>query len=111
MDQAASPAPSLRPASAGFRVWHFWLLSGLVAVAIVEIQNTRQADAKLIGLAVGGFVLYALLGWGGWRFARRFRSRLGAMTLLAIYLAGMAGLYFVATVAYLVIEQAYRYGF
>lgn len=111
MARAASPVPSLSPASSGFRIWHLWLLSGLVAVAIVEIQSVRQADAKLIGLTTGGFVLYALMGCGGWRFARRFRSRLGAMPLLAVYLSGMATLYFVATVTYLVIEHAYRFGF
>jgi hypothetical protein len=112
MTQPITPAASIRsaPPAFGFRVWHLWLLSVLVAVAIVNIQDQHHNEPALIGLAVAGFVLYGLLGWGGWRLARSFRSRLGAVPLLAVYLAAMAALFLVATIVYLVIEHAYLFG-
>ena len=78
-----------------------------VAVAIVNIQDQRRSEPALLALAAGGFLLYGLMGWVGWRVAQRFESRLGATVLLILYLAVMAGFFLVATVIYLVIEQAY----
>ncbi len=105
-----SAADQSTPAPAGFRVWHLWLISVLVGVAIVNIQDQRRSEPLLIGLAVGGFVVYALLGWCGWRIARRFRGRLAPVPLLVIYLVAMSALFLAATVAYLFIEYAYLYG-
>jgi hypothetical protein len=112
MTQPITPAASIRsaPPAVGFRVWHLWLLSGLVAVAIVNIQDQRRSEPTLIVIVVAGFVLYALLGWGGWRFARRFRTTVGAVPVLAVYFATMAALFLVATIVYLVIEHAYLFG-
>src|SRR4051812_1381896 len=67
------PSPSERHETPprGLRVWHLWLLSLFVAVAIVNIQDQRRSEPALIALATAGFVLYGLIGWAGWRLARR----------------------------------------
>jgi hypothetical protein len=98
--------PSSRPL-AGLRVWHLALLVLFVAVAIRNIQDQGRREPALIALAVAGFVAYGLLGWLGWRLARRFEARIGATALLALYLVAMSALFLVATVVYLLIE--YRY--
>ncbi len=92
------------------KVWHLALLVGFVAVAIAQIQDQRMIEPALIALAGAGFAAYWVLGWMGWRLARRFEGRIGAVALLLLYLAGMAALFLVATVAYLVIEHAYLGG-
>jgi hypothetical protein len=79
-------------------------------VAIVNIQDQRRSEPALIALAAAGFVLYGLIGWVGWRLARRLERRLGSVALLAAYLSAMAGLVIVATVVYLVLEHLYLYG-
>jgi hypothetical protein len=82
-----------------------------VAIAIVNIQDQRVHDPILVGVAIAGFALYALIGWGAWRYARRFEPRLGPVWLLCLYLAGMAGVFLIATVFYLLIEHSYLIGF
>ena len=62
-----------------FRIWHLWLLAAFVAFAIVNVQDQRRREPFLIGLAIGGFVVYALIGWAAWRVARRFRDRLAKL--------------------------------
>jgi hypothetical protein len=108
MNGASVAATRARPA--GLRVWHLSLLSVLVAVAIVNIQDQRRTEPALIALAAGGFVLYTVLGWAGWRVARQFRHTLGEVPLVVLYLAAMAALFFVATVVYLLLEHLYLYG-
>jgi hypothetical protein len=109
------PPPALRTAPLGqLRVWHLALLVLFVAVAIVNIQDQRPPRRGLIALAAAGFVLYWLLGWAGWRFARRFEARLGPTLLLVLYLVALAGLFLVASVVYIVAEVFYttgRFGF
>jgi hypothetical protein len=102
---------SLRPALPRWRVWHLCLLTVFVAVAIANIQDQRRAEPALIALAVGGFLLYAFLGWSTWRLVRRFRSRIGMTPLLILYLGAMAGLFLVSTIVYLMMEHAYLVGF
>jgi hypothetical protein len=112
MTDAKSTDASLQPRLPvfQFRVWHLGLLSLFVAIGIVNIQDQRQSDPTLIALAVLGFVLYGLLGWGAWRLVRRLRSRLGKIPVLALYLVIMASLFMVATISYLLIEHAYIFG-
>ena len=95
---------------ARLRIWHLALLVLFVAIAIVNIQDQRASEPALIALAAGGFVLYGLLGWVGWRIARRYEARLGLTVLVILYLTAMAGLFLMATIAYLVIEHLYRSG-
>ena len=75
-----------------------------MAVAIANIQDQRPPTPGLVALAASGFVLYGLLGWAGWRFARRFEARLGPILLLVLYLAAMAMLFLVATLVYVALE-------
>jgi hypothetical protein len=89
------------------RVWHLGLLVLFVAIAIVNIQDQRLEDPKLIALAAAGFVLYWILGWLGWRFARRFEARLGALPVLILYLTAMAALFLIASGIFLMIMLAY----
>jgi hypothetical protein len=112
MIDAKSPDASLQPRLPifQFRVWHLGLLSLFVAIGIVNIQDQRQSDPTLIVLAVIGFVLYGLLGWGAWRLVRGLRSRLGKVPVLALYFVIMASLFMVATISYLLIEHAYIFG-
>ena len=93
-----------------FRVWHLALLVAYVAVAIVNVQDQRRGEPALIALASSGFVAYWLLGWLGWRVARRLEARLGRTLLLVVYLTGMSALFLTATVLYLVAEYAYLVG-
>ena len=86
------------------RVWHLALLVLFVAVAIANIQDQRPPTPGLVALAASGFVLYGLLGWVGWRFARRFEARIGSTPLLVLYLAAMAMLFLVATLVYVAVE-------
>jgi hypothetical protein len=109
--ESSSPT-SPPPRSASWyqpRIWHLSLLVLFVAIAIVQIQDQRVHEPFLIALAAGGFLLYGLVGWLGWRTARRwFGSRLKPMWLFAIYAVAMGALFVVATAIYLVIEYAYR---
>jgi hypothetical protein len=50
-------------------------------------------------------VLYGLIGWVGWRLARRLERRLGRVTLLAVYLRATTGLFMTATVIYLALAH------
>lgn len=93
-----------------FRVWHLWLLTLFVAIAIVNIRDQRRSEPALVALASAGFALYGLLGWGGWCLARRLRPRLGAVPVLVLYLVAMAVFFLVATVVYLVLEYRYLVG-
>ena len=86
------------------RVWHLALLVLFVAIAIANIQDQRPPTPGLVALAVSGFVLYGFLGWAGWRLAHRFEDRLGQTLLLVLYLAAMAMLFLVATLAYVAVE-------
>jgi hypothetical protein len=105
------PPPRRRTAPLGqLRLWHLALLVLFVAIAIVNIQDQRPPAPALVVLAALGFVLYWLLGWLGWRVARRFEPRLGPTVLLVLYLVAMAGLFLVATVVYLVVEHVYLSG-
>jgi len=90
-----------------FRIWQLGLLTGFVAVAISNIQDQKRSEPALIALASAGFVAYWLIGWGVWRYARRFEARLGTTPLLVAYLVTMAGLFLVATIFYLMIEYVY----
>ena len=93
------------------RIWHLSLVVLFVAIAIVQIQDQRVHEPFLVALAAGGFLLYGLIGWVGWRAARsRLGSRLGPLWLFAIYAIAMGALFLVATAVYLVIEYAYRNG-
>jgi hypothetical protein len=105
------PSPTIETRrGGGFKVWHLTLLVAFVALAISDIQDHRVTDPFLITLAAGGFAAYAILAWLGWIIARKFESKVGRVMLLGLYFASMAGLFFVATVAYLLIEHVYRGG-
>lgn len=106
------PSPTrLAPSRSRPRIWHLSLLVLLVAVAIADIQDQRIHEPVLVALAVGGFVLYGVIGWLGWWVARRrLGPRLGTAWLFALYATAMAALFLVATVIYLVIEHVYRAG-
>ncbi len=93
-----------------FRVWHLTLLVGYVAVAIVNVQDQRCREPKLVALASAGLAAYGLIACLAWAVARRFERRLGPMPLLALYLTGMAALFLAATVVYVVIEYRYLVG-
>jgi hypothetical protein len=105
-----TPSPPRSPAIARFKLWHLVLLVGFVAVAIADIQDHRRTEPVLIALAGAGFAAYAVLAWLGWVFARRFEGRVGRVALVGLYLSAMAGLFLVATVAYLLIEHLYLGG-
>jgi hypothetical protein len=96
---------------AQLRIWHLALLVLYVAIAIVDIREQHLSDPVLITLASVGFAGYGVLAWLTWQMVRRFEARIGRQPLLILYLIGMAALFFVATVIYLVIEQAYHVGF
>ena len=91
------------------RIWHLVVLVLFVAIALADIQDHRVREPTLIALAAGGFALYGLIGWIGWRAARRrFESRIGPMWLLILYAIVMGAFFLIATVVYLVIEYTYR---
>lgn len=96
-----------RPPAAGLRVWHLALLVLFVAIAIKNIQDQRRSEPLLIALAGSGFVLYGALGWLGWRVSERVAGVLGPRRRLILYLIGMAGLFLLAPVLYLVAEHIY----
>ncbi len=112
MTNTRADSPGKRPDSplARVRVWHLGLLVGFVAVAIADIQDHRRTEPFLIGLAGVGFAAYWVLGWLGWHFAGRLRTRWSLTAVLLAYLVAMAGLFLVATIAYLMVEQAYLGG-
>jgi hypothetical protein len=105
-----SPESRRSPAIARFKLWHLVLLVAFVAVAIADIKDNRRFEPFLIGLAGAGFALYAVLAWLSWVFAQRFVEKIGPVVLIGLYLAGMAGLFLFATVAYLMIEHLYLGG-
>lgn len=109
-DQPPNSAGQRTSRPGQFRVWHLALLVFFVAIAIVNIQDQRRTEPALIALAVSGFVLYGILGWLGWRVARRFAARLGPTLLLILYLVAMAALFLAATMIYLIVEQLYLFG-
>jgi hypothetical protein len=100
-ESAPTSAPIFQP-----RVWHLALLVLFVAIAIVNIQDQRLEDPKMIALAAAGFVLYWILGWLGWRIAHRYEARLGALPVLILYLTAMAALFLVASGIFLMIMLA-----
>jgi pimeloyl-ACP methyl ester carboxylesterase len=111
IQKPTNPDPPLpRSSRGGFKLWHLVLLVAFAALGIADIQDHRVREPVLIGLAAGGFAAYAILAWLAWCFALRFEGRLRRVTLVGIYLASMAGLFLVATVAYLVIEFLYLGG-
>ena len=58
-----APSPPIRAeAGGGIRVWHLSLLVLFVAIAIVNIQDQRIRDPRLVALASAGFVAYGLIG-------------------------------------------------
>jgi hypothetical protein len=93
-----------------FRVWQLALLVLFVAVAIANIQDQGCREPALISIASAGFIGYGVLGWLGWRVARRLESRVGPMPFLVLYLVAMSALFLAATVIYLLIEYAYHVG-
>ena len=101
----------LRERSAkGFRVWHLSLLVLFVAVAIENMKDQRLSDPRLIALASAGFLGYGVLGWMGWRVARRLEPRVGSTVALCLYLVAMSALFLAATGIYLVLEYRYLTG-
>jgi hypothetical protein len=113
VSDSSSPASPPQRSASWYqpRIWHLSLLVLFVAIAIIQIQDQRVHEPFLIGLAAGGFVLYGLIGWLGWRTARRrFGSRVGPMWLFVLYAIAMTTLFLVATVIYLIIEHLYRGG-
>jgi hypothetical protein len=92
------------------RLWHLVLLVAFVAIAIADIQGQRIREPALIGIATGGYALYTLLAWQGWRIAWRAAARIGARAALILYMAAMGLLFLAATAIFLVIEHTYRNG-
>jgi pimeloyl-ACP methyl ester carboxylesterase len=112
-DEASKSADRPRALGAAVvrvKLWHLGLLVAFVAFAIVDIRDHRRTEPVLIVLAGAGFAAYAVLAWLGWNLARRFEERVGRLTLIGLYLASMAGLFLLATVAYLLIEHVYLGG-
>jgi hypothetical protein len=106
----ANPAPSPFRPGGGLKVWHMVLLVAFAALAIHDIQDHRMTEPVLIALAGAGFAAYAILAWLGWKSARKYEARLGRVVLLGLYFTAMAGLFLLATVAYLLIEHVYLGG-
>lgn len=92
------------------KTWHLGLLVLYTAIAIVNVQDQGQSDPTLIALASAGLVAYPIIGWLAWQSVRRFEARLGPLPVLVLYLIAMAGLFLVATIIYLVIENRYLVG-
>jgi hypothetical protein len=109
-DQPLPSPPHPTPGWAQIRIWHLALLVLFAAIAIADIQSQRMTEPALIALAVGGFVVYGLIGWIGWWTARRFAARIGPMLLFVLYASAMAALFLVATIVYLIIAHVYRGG-
>jgi hypothetical protein len=101
---------SPRSPFAQLRVWHLALLVLFVAIAIADIQDHHREERTLIGLAAVGYGLYGLIGWLAWRLVQRFESRIGKTRLLILYMIAMAAFFLLATVIYLIIENAYLAG-
>jgi hypothetical protein len=89
------------------KLWHLAVLVAFVAVAITQIQAQRRTEPVLIALAAAGFAGYALIGVGAWRVKWVVEKKYGRLEAFVLFLAFMAGLFFVATLIYLVIEQRY----
>ena len=92
------------------RLWHLVVLVAFAAVAFADIRDQRIREPVLVVLAAGGLVLYALLAWLAWRVAVRAGARRDARWPLLLYPVAMAALFYVATVLYLLLERAYRFG-
>jgi Kef-type K+ transport system membrane component KefB len=106
---------SMRPSSGisalfQFRIWNLALLVVYVAIAIVDIQDQRRQEPVLIALAAAGFAAYGLIVWLGWHYIRRWEARLGSMLVAAIYVVSMGAIYLLATILYLLVENAYLAG-
>ena len=97
--------PATTP-SRGLRVWHLSLAVLFTAIAIVNIQDQRIRDPRLLVLVTAGFAGYAFLAWLGWREMQRRRlpERLGRVASLTLYLASLAALFLVATFVYVALE-------
>lgn len=106
MTETKPPAPP----TAGLRVWHLALLIAFVAIAIRNIQDQRRSEPALIALAVLGFVLYGVIGWLAWGFSLRCAGRIGPTPRLILYLVGMASIFLLATMIYLLAEHIYLIG-
>jgi hypothetical protein len=92
-------------------IWSLMLAVVFVAIAIVDLQNLRRTEPILVGLAGAGYAGYGVLCWLAWRIMGRYRSRLGGVPTLIVYVFTMGFLFFVATVVYLTLEYAYLRGY
>jgi hypothetical protein len=109
------PTGSLAPAAHvaprfQLHVWHLGLLVLYAAIATADILDHTRREPFLMALASAGFAGYAVLGWLGWCRFRRLETRLGAMTMLLLYVVAMATIFLVATAVYLILEYAYLTG-
>lgn len=101
---ASDASGSTRPR---LKLWHLAVLVAFVAIAIAQIQAQRRTEPALIALAAIGFVGYAVIGVGAWVASRDLEHKHGRLVALVLFLSFMAGLFFVSTLIYLVIEQRY----
>jgi len=66
-----------------------WLLGMLVPViGLVQVGNQYMADRYSYLPSIGLFIIAA---WGGWELASRFKASTGLVCLLAVLIAGAAG--------------------
>jgi xanthine/uracil permease len=112
MEEAPSNRPSTRhtPGWAQLRMWQLALVVLFLAIALADIKDQRIREPVLVILAVGGRVLYGLIGWMGWWGVRRFEKRLGVALLFSVYSVAMGVLFLIATIIYLIIAHVYRVG-
>lgn len=95
---------------ARFTIWQLSLLVAFVAVAIADIRAYGLREPALLGLAAAGYAAFAGLCWLIWHGLQRFRDRLGAVPLFAVYATVMGAIFLAAVVIYLVAEYAYLTG-
>jgi hypothetical protein len=93
-----------------FRIWNLALLVVYVAIAIVDIQDQRRHEPALIALAAAGFAAYGLIVWLGWHYIQHWKARPGWMLAVIVYVVAMGAIYLVATILYLMAENAYLDG-
>jgi hypothetical protein len=91
-------------------MWQLALVVLFLAIALADIKDQRIREPVLVTLAVGGLMVYALIGWIGWWGVRRFEARLGLALLFSLYSVAMGVFFLIATVIYLVVAHVYRVG-